>query len=328
MRAPRRACLALALTLAGCAPRLQPIDLVSIEPQLTPFHFIADDGAVLPLRAWRPDGRPRAVLLALHGFNDYSKAFEDPGETWREEGIATYAFDQRGFGAAPYRGRWAGADRMARDAGLALALLRARYPETPLFLLGESMGAAVALTLASGEEPPPIDGLVLAAPAVRGRAALGPLASATLWLAGHTLPWYRLTGEGLGIRPSDNIEALRALFEDPMVIKATRIDAIYGLVDLMDLAAAAAPNLRLPTLVLYGANEEVVSVEAARAFLESLPAAPSPVRVAVYAEGYHLLFRDRAARTVIGDVAAWIGALEEPLPSGADGSGVAAFVAR
>lgn len=316
------------LALAGCAPKLQPIDLVEVEPQLTPHNFITDDGAVLPLRAWLPEGPPRAVVLALHGFNDYSRAFEDPAAEWRKAGIATYAFDQRGFGAAPYRGRWAGWDRMARDAEVAIALLQARYPQTPLFLLGESMGGAVALTLATGEDPPPLAGLILAAPAVRGRATLGPIASATLWLAGHTLPWWRLTGEGLDIRPSDNPEALRELFEDPMVIKKTRIDAIYGLVDLMDAATAAAPRLKLPTLVLYGANEEVISVEAARAFIDTLPPPPAPVKVAVYADGYHLLFRDRGAQTVIGDVAAWIAAPEGPLPSGADGSGIAAFVER
>ncbi|HEX6103025.1 MAG TPA: alpha/beta hydrolase [Alphaproteobacteria bacterium] len=318
----------LLLLVAACAPKLQPFDLVATEPQLTPFNFISDDGAVLPLRTWLPEDPPRAVVLALHGFNDYSKAFENPGAAWRDAGIATFAYDQRGFGAAPYRGRWAGGERMARDAGLALQLLNARYPDTPVFLLGESMGGAIALTLATGDEPPPVAGLILVAPAVRGRAALGPLASNTLWFFGHTLPWYKLTGEGLNIRPSDNLEALRELFEDPMVIKATRIDAIYGLVDLMDAAAVAAPKLRTATLVLYGANEEVVSVEAAREFIESLPKPPAPVRVAVYAQGYHLLFRDRDAGTVIGDVAAWTAAPGEPLPSGADGSGVAAFVAR
>jgi alpha-beta hydrolase superfamily lysophospholipase len=217
---------------------------------------------------------------------------------------------------------------MARDAGVALRLLRRRHDGVPIFLLGESMGAAIALTLTTSEEPASVSGLILIAPAVRGRAALGGLASTTLWLAGNTIPWYRLTGEGLNIRPSDNAAVLRELFEDPMVIKATRIDAIYGLVDLMDAAAEAAPKLTLPTLVLYGANEEVVSVEAARAFVESLPKPPAPIRVAVYAEGYHLLFRDREAATVTEDVAAWIQAPGEPLPSGADGSGLAAFAPR
>jgi acylglycerol lipase len=318
----------LLLALAGCAPKLQPIDLVEIEPQLTAHNLIADDGAVLPLRTWMPQGEPRAIILALHGFNDYSRAFEDPAAEWRKGGIATIAYDQRGFGAAPYRGRWADGDRLARDAGVAARLLRARYPETPLFLLGESMGGAIALQLATRDPPPDVTGLILAAPAVRGRAALGPLASSTLWFFGHTLPWYRLTGEGLNIRPSDNLEALQELFDDPMVIKATRIDAIYGLVDLMDAAAAAAPKLTLPTLVLYGANEQVVSAEAARAFVETLPKPPAPIRLAVYPQGYHLLFRDHDAATVIADVAAWIQAPGEPLPSGADGSGLAAFAPR
>ena len=328
MSAGRLAALALTVSLCACAPKLQPIDLVSVEPQLTPFHLISDDGAVMPVRAWLPEGPTRAVILALHGFNDYSKAFDDPAADWRSLGIATYAYDQRGFGAAPYRGHWAGGDRMARDAGVALRLLRRRHADVPIFLLGESMGAAIALTLATSEEPPPVSGLILIAPAVRGRAALGGLASTTLWLAGNTIPWYRLTGEGLNIRPSDNAAVLRELFEDPMVIKATRIDAIYGLIDLMDAAVAAGPKLAVPTLVLYGANEEVISVDAAREFIESLPRPPAPVRVAVYPQGYHLLLRDRGAETVIGDVAAWIERPGEPLPSGADGSGVAAFVAR
>ena len=35
------------------------------------------DGAALPLRRWKPALKfkaPKAVIIALHGFNDYSKA--------------------------------------------------------------------------------------------------------------------------------------------------------------------------------------------------------------------------------------------------------------
>ena len=71
---------------------------------------------MLPLRKWLPDGAVKAVILALHGFNDYSDAFEGPGEVWANRGIATYAFDQRGFGAAPGHGLWAGAEQLAGDA--------------------------------------------------------------------------------------------------------------------------------------------------------------------------------------------------------------------
>ena len=85
----------------------------------------AADGQVLPLRKWLPDGAVKAVILALHGFNDYSNAFEGPGEVWAHRGIATYAYDQRGFGGAPGRGLWPG--RAALAARLAVSCRAGRF---------------------------------------------------------------------------------------------------------------------------------------------------------------------------------------------------------
>ena len=67
------------------------------------------DGARIPLREWLPQGKPRAVILALHGFNDSRDAWELPGPVFAQAGMAVFAPDQRGFGAAPMRGRWPGA---------------------------------------------------------------------------------------------------------------------------------------------------------------------------------------------------------------------------
>ena len=100
-------------------------------------------------------GIPRAVILALHGFNDYSNAFAAPGAAWARLGIATYAYDQRGFGAAPARGRWAGGRVFAEDATTAACLLRQRHPGVPLYLLGESMGGGRARGGPPGRGPAP-----------------------------------------------------------------------------------------------------------------------------------------------------------------------------
>ena len=62
------------------------------------------DGALLPFRQWGDAQHPKAVIVALHGFNDYSKSFEMPGEWWAKHGLLTIAYDQRGFGAAPRPG--------------------------------------------------------------------------------------------------------------------------------------------------------------------------------------------------------------------------------
>jgi alpha-beta hydrolase superfamily lysophospholipase len=210
------------------------------------YRLTTSDGLGLPLRAWLPEKNPpRAVILALHGFNDYSKAFEEPGKFWAARGIATYAYDQRGFGEAPNRGLWGGAPAMIGDLHTAVAALKVRHPQTPIYVLGESMGGAVALAAAAGADPPPVAGVILAAPAVWARATMPLHQRVALWIGAHTLPWLPVRGRGLKIQASDNIEMLRALGRDPLVIKETRIDAIHGLADLMDpRCCSTAPRTR------------------------------------------------------------------------------------
>jgi alpha-beta hydrolase superfamily lysophospholipase len=208
---------------------------------------------------------------------------------------------------------------MMEDLREAATLLRARYPTTPLYLLGESMGGSVVMAAAASTDPPPADGLILAAPAIWGRETQGPIQSGALWLAAHTLPWAELTGEGLHVHPSDNIAMLRQLGRDPLVIKDTRVDALYGLVNLMDLAYEAAPRLRGRVLVLYGSREDILPGSAVLATLHRLPAeAGRRPRIALYPKGYHMLLRDIEAATVRDDIVAWIADAAAPLPSGGD----------
>jgi alpha-beta hydrolase superfamily lysophospholipase len=149
---------------------------------------------------------------------------------------------------------------------------------------------------------------------------------ASLWLAAHLLPGMKLTGEGLDVQASDNIPMLIALGRDPLVIKETRVDAVYGLVRLMDAAdrAAAAPRAAVPLLILCGERDEIVPPDATRAFLKRLA---EPYRVAAYPQGYHMLLRDLQAAVVYEDVLAWLDDHAAALPSGADGEPADGFLA-
>ncbi len=324
----RLALLGLVLMLNACAgqsdDKQKPVGpMGTVSPHISGDALIMDDGARLPLRAWLPDGKPRAVILALHGFNDYSKAFEKPGKEWAKHGVATYAYDQRGFGRAPDRGRWVGAWRLDTDLAEASRSLRARYPGVPLYMLGESMGGAVvitAMTGAVGAPKPVCDGIVLVAPAVWGRVTMNAFERTALWAGNALFPGLTLTGEGLKVTPSDNVPMLRALSRDALVIKATRVDTIKGLVDLMDLALASAAKLKgVPLMLLYGQHDEIVPNAPTRLFITGLPPDErTDSRIALYEHGYHMLLRDLDAAIVIGDVDAWIGDHRAALPSGAD----------
>ena len=284
--------------------------------------LLAADGAELPLRAWLPTApaeraRPKAVILGIHGFNDYSNAFDMPGRWWARHGIATYAYDQRGFGQAPHPGYWAGTDTMTADLGQAARVIAARYPSVPLYYIGESMGASVVIAALARDAAPRPTGTVLVAPAVWGRDYMPFYQRWALWTASHVTPWLRLTGRGLRIVASDNYEMLVAYSRDPLVIKATRADTIKGLVDLMDDGVNDIDRLPGPALALIGAKDQVVPIKPQWTAVKKLPE-PARQRVAYYTNGWHMLLRDLEARTVWADVAAWIADHGAALPSGAD----------
>lgn len=324
--AARAAAALLFVALAACAPTIKSPGPTMEAPQIAPEAFVATDGTRLPMRRWLPDGAPKAVILALHGFNDYSNAFEDSGLYLRGKGVATYAYDQRGFGAAPNTGYWAGTEAYVDDLRAATAALRAAYPDTPLFVMGESMGGAVAMAAFGGPNPPRADGTILIAPAVWGRETMDVLKIVALWVSVRTVPSMKLSGEGLDIVPSDNKEMLRKLFRDPLVIKKTRVDAIWGLVNLMDEALDRARTFGPPSLILYGEKDEIIPKGPTKEMLERLPPVPPGTRrIAIYPNGYHMLSRDLEARVVLDDIAVWVSAhsrgADQPLPSGADKRG-------
>ena len=322
MRKPFLSLLAvLALGLAACAaPVTAPPGDRPGPAELTSRYVITADGLALPIRSWLPDTPPgtppKAVVLALHGFNDYSGAFREAGPALAEAEIAVYAYDQRGFGEAPNRGLWPGSTALKGDAAAVARLLQAKYPETPVYLLGLSMGGAVAMTTLA-DWPDAAAGAVLVAPAVRGRQTMPDWQAWGLDMLARTIPGYAATGQGLRIRPTDNIEVLRRMARDPNVLKTARIDALYGLVELMTEAQDSAPRQRKPLLFLYGLKDELVPKEPTQATLAALPQ-DAGHRIAVYPEGRHMLLRDLAGGRVIADIAAWLTDPTAPLPSGAD----------
>ena len=311
----------MAAVLAGCAPQMTVPGPATTAAALTHDTFRTSDGLELPLRRWRPAGESRAIILALHGFNDYGTFVTQPAAFFNRHGIDVYAYDQRGFGAAPDRGRWPGTQAFADDLNAAVALLRARHPGLSIYLVGASMGGAVIMTAMTSETPPDVAGVILSAPAVWGRRTMPLVQRGALWIAAHTMPWLKLSGQGLNIQPSDNTEMLRALGRDPLVIKRTRTDTIYGLVNLMDAALAAAPKFDARALILYGENDEIIKKEPTDLMIAGLPErAHGRQRIVRYPQGFHMLLRDLQRETVWRDIIAWIDGADGPLPSEAAAS--------
>ncbi len=317
----RLAALLTAVALAGCAPTLQQVDRPAPDftgPNLGAHSFVSFDGARLGLTRWEAaDSPPWAVIVAVHGMDDYANAFHLAAPYWALHGVTTYAYDQRGFGRSPQRGIWAPDDLKVEDLRTCVALVRQRYPGAVVAVVGESLGGAVAIEAFASPRPPAADRLVLLAPAVWGWSTQPLPDSVALWLAARAAPSAVITPPGWltgRISPSDNRAELIAMGADPLMIWGARFDTLYGLVSTMEKAWRAIGRLRGPTLYLYGAHDQIIPKNAAFSAAARLPAGD---RTAYYARGWHLLLRDHQGPAVWADVLAFIRNPAAPLPSGA-----------
>lgn len=317
----RIALLIAALLLTGCSPLLaqqrgQPPAWFK-SPYVVGETFVSFDGAPLGMTTWTPETEPWAVIVGVHGMNDYGNAFHFAGEYWATQGIATYAYDQRGFGRSPNRGVWGGDDLMVEDLRTVTSFVREKHPNALVVVMGESMGGAIAIRAFASERPPKADRLILSAPAVWGWSSQPIPYKTMLWLAAHVTgskvytPPSWLTSR---IQASDNRDELLAMGRDPLMIWGARSDTLYHLVGAMDGGLRGIDEVEAPVLYLYGAKDEIIPE--APSFAAAAQLKPAD-RSAYYRRGYHLLMRDKQRQTVFDDVVAWLKDPSARLPSGA-----------
>ena len=256
------------------------------------------------------------MIVALHGFNDYRAAFAEFGRYAAARGMLVEAYDQPGFGARPIVA--AGPAREALVAALdeAIRRVRRRHPGVPVFVLGESMGAAVAMAaLARADGAADVDGLILAAPAVWNGQDLPGSYRTALRILATLVPPLRVNGRNLNLRASDNIEMLRALGRDPLYLRDTADRGIAGLVELMGEGAGRRRHgSSLPMLVLLGARDQIVKPQAARRFVATLD--PASCSFITYLERLAPAAARPPARARVRGLLAWVDG--EPLPSRLD----------
>ena len=247
------------------------------------------------------------MIIAVHGFNDYSNFIKDSALFFNNRKLAVYSYDQRGFGETETRGLWSGTRALSDDLTAFIKLVKERHRTIPVYILGDSMGGAVTVVAMVNGDAPPVNGIILVAPAVWARSKMPFYQRWLLWLASHTIPWKKVTGENLEITASDNIEMLRELGRDPLVIKETRIDVLYGLSNLMDAAYRSAEHLKTNVLILYGEKDEIIPRKPVVEFQKRLPTG-GQVRqqIIYYKNGYHMLMRDLQSEIVMKDIVDWI----------------------
>jgi alpha-beta hydrolase superfamily lysophospholipase len=264
------------------------------------------DGIELPLYRWRATGTPWATVALLHGLAEHAGRYAALAERLNAAGIELLAIDLRGHGHAP--GKRARIDRFDDYLLDAEALVSvAARDGAPLFLMGHSMGGAIAALYAIERLPASghrLAGLILSSP------ALAP---------GRDVPRWMLTMSQVISRIWPGFPAMKIdpalLSRNPAIVEANRNDPLVhhgaiaartGAEILLAMARIerGRAGLQMPLLVYHGTADKLTEPEGSRAFGQH--AGSLDKTLTLHEASYHETMNDLDRDRVIGELLAWI----------------------
>jgi alpha-beta hydrolase superfamily lysophospholipase len=215
------------------------------------FELNTADGMSLSARAWMPE-TPRAIVALVHGIAEHSGRYAFLAERANQNELGVVSVDLRGHGRSPgersYVERF---DDYLLDVDALLAKARELAAGRPVFLMGHSMGGAIALRWVA-QRRQSVAGLILSSAALKIGGDVPRLLVALAPLLSRWLPHLR----GKRFDPaviSRDPAAVAAYVHDPLVsLEAPPARTGAELLQAMVANHAAAAGLTLPVYLFHG----------------------------------------------------------------------------
>jgi alpha-beta hydrolase superfamily lysophospholipase len=278
----------------------------AVAPNPERSQAITSDGVALPLYRWRATAPRRATVALVHGLAEHAGRYATLAQVLNANGIELVAVDLRGHGNAPGRRVWIDRfDDYLLDAEALVA--EAARNGGPVFLMGHSMGGAIAALHAIEQQPDRqrnLKGLILSSP------ALAPGRDVPRWMLALSQKISRIWPRfpAMKIDPkllSRDSRVVEANAGDPLVHHGA-IPAHTGaeLLLAMQRIEQGRARLRMPLLIWHGTADKLTEPEGSRGFGAH---AGSPDKTLTFYEGsYHETMNDLDRERVIGALVAWI----------------------
>ena len=259
-------------------------------------------GLKIFFRTWRPEGKPKAVVVICHGVNSHGGQYVWAAEQLVSRGFAVYALDLRG------RGRSEGerfyvedvADYVADVAGV-IGIAKGRDAGLHVFLLGHSAGGVTSAVYTLDHQAElrgficesfafqvPAPNFALAA--IKGLSHIAP-----------RLPVLTLHNKDFSRDP----EAVAALDSDPLIAHEVQPAAtVAALVRADERLRAEFPKITLPVLILHGTDDHATVCHGSEFFHRTAGSQDKTLKL--YEGHYHDLLNDYGKEGVMADITAWI----------------------
>lgn len=223
------------------------------------------DGLRLFAADW-PVRNPKAVIALVPGQGEHIGRYMQLADWYNRHGVAVTGYDHQGYGRSEgNRGHARNLQVLLDDIGQLIEETRSRYPGTPLFLYGHSMGGGLVLNYVA-QRNPDLTGLIATGPWIR----LAFEAPAIKVIAGKILrklmPTLTLP-TGLAAHFLSRDEAVvQAYLDDPLVHDQLSAAAGIALLQGAEWLNRYAGKFSIPVLLMHGGADKITSPAATKEF--------------------------------------------------------------
>jgi len=275
------------------------------ELQYVEGSFLGERNYRIHYRCWLPHVKTEALLLIVPGLAEHSGRYQKLADHFVPLNYGVFALDHQGHGKSEgLPGYIIRFEDYVLDLNTFSTIIRAEYPNPRIFMVGHSMGGAIA-----------------AAYAIRHQAVLTGLvlSAATLKVGRNISNTMTLMARGLSrLLPRLGLESIdaSAISRDPTVVAAYREDPLvyHGkirarlggeLINAMRKIRKQMPQLKLPVLIMHGSADRLSDPAGSEMLYRGISSSDRTLNQ--YPGCYHEIFNEPQCQA-LGDLKNWLSA--------------------
>ncbi|NBX92189.1 MAG: alpha/beta hydrolase [Proteobacteria bacterium] len=200
-------------------------------------------------------------VILVHGMSEHSGRHLNTEQALLKDGYSVVRFDLRGSGQSGGRRQWIEkfTDYVDDVASVYRWICREQEP-LPLFLLGHSLGGAIAMTFMQYYQKA-FRGLILSAPAYLTGDAINPYVIALGKQLVKVIPTFRVSGNSDKSAISRDPEVVKQFLSDPLCCHTNTLNQGREVLDQLPKLKEIASTLTLPVLFAHGSLDKIVKLE-------------------------------------------------------------------
>lgn len=253
---------------------------------------------------WLPRDTPKAIFLIVHGLAEHSGRYMNLVNHFVPQGYAVYGIDHIGHGKS--EGKRVYVEQFqdfTKTLKTYFDFIRENQPETPIFLIGHSMGGLIGAAYLL-EHQNELSGAVLSGPAIK----IPENISQTTILAGKI---FSVILPKLGVAPlvfegiSRDPDVVDAYINDPLVYTGKITARLAAeLLKTMGHVTEHAEKIQLPIMIAQGSEDSLVDPGGAQLLYDLVDSGDKTIKL--YDGFYHEIFNEPEHVQVLNDVQLWI----------------------